>query len=108
MSSSFLGCEMCFHVYNLDIFYIRGFFKIRVCFAEGGVGVLLDQIESKKSVAGAAQLLCVRWAAHCCICILGKFPSRKGLSSLWHRPPWEVVECPWIKKLLDVALGDTA
>lgn len=35
VSPSFLGCEMCFHVYNLDIFCIRGFFLIRVSSCRG-------------------------------------------------------------------------
>lgn len=35
--------------------------------AEGGIGVLLDPIKSKKSLAGAAQLpTLVLWVAHCC------------------------------------------
>lgn len=68
---------MCFHVYNLDILYIRGFFLNQILFFQGrGVDVLVDPIKSKKSVTGAAQLLlCVLWAAHCCIWMLGKIPS---------------------------------
>lgn len=68
---------MCFHVYNLDIFYIRGFFlKSDFVLAEGGVGVFVDPIKSKKSVTRAAELLLrVLWAAHCCIWVLGKIPS---------------------------------
>lgn len=93
----------------MDIFYQSLFYEQT---KQRGVGVLLDAIKSKKSVAGAAQLLLrVLWVAHCCIWVLGKIPSWKGLSGPWHRLPKEVVESLFlkvIKKHIDVTFADSA
>lgn len=64
------------------------------------------------SITGPAQhLLHMLWVAHCCIWMLGKINSWKGLLSPWHRLPKKVVESlsmEVVKKHIDVALGDTA